>query len=513
MERLCEICKCLKTLVDFLLCHCDSLPKHDPKPWDPPFDLSQPKLDPPLAVAVTVTVFLFVVTALSSHYYHAVIHRFRRIGANPRSSTISGQITAMSLEKCLVEDGGVLRSQKRDIWTLQEFLGGYKEGKAYGGEIITALFTVILSSVRLNQAAINFYSFEQGRIAAYKLFEMISCSNSSLNQDGSTLATMQGNIEFRNVYFSYLSRPKILILSGFYQNVPARKIVALVGRNDSRKSSIIPLMERFYDLTLDIKHLKLEWLRSQIGLVTQEPTFLSLSIKDNIAYGRSATSDQIEEAAKTIHAHDFITSLEMGYETQVGRTGLTLTEEQKIKISIARVVLSNPSILLLDEVTSGLDFEAEKIDVDPPIKPLKHASGADTEVSGDHTVVASAYISYARRLNLECSKHMRVFSKLVRNFSLLLSVSFFRLNHLSFYLPEMYIKLHKILFLDDDIVLQRDLTALWKIDMDGKVNEAVEICFGSFHRYAQYMNFSHPLIKEKFELDAWRKGKCIEAES
>ncbi|KAG6488256.1 hypothetical protein ZIOFF_057015 [Zingiber officinale] len=90
----------------------------------------------------------------------------------------------------------------------------------------------------------------------------------------------------------------------------------------------------------DIKHLKLEWLRSQIGLVTQEPTLLSLSIKDNIAYGRSATSDQIEEAAKTIHAHDFITSLEMGYETQVGRTGLTLTKEQKIKISIARVVLS-----------------------------------------------------------------------------------------------------------------------------------------------------------------------------
>ncbi|KAG6492788.1 hypothetical protein ZIOFF_047755 [Zingiber officinale] len=221
--------------------------------------------------------------------------------------------------------------------------------KANGGEIITALFVVILSSLGLNQAAINFYSFEQGRIAAYKLFEMISCSNSSLNQDGSTLATMQGNIEFRNVYFSYLSRPEILILSGFYQNVPARKIVALVGRNDSRKSSIIPLMECFYDLTLG-----------------EEPTLLSLSIKDNIAYGRSTTSDQIEEAAKTIHAHDFITSLEMGYETQVGRTGLTLTEEQKIKISIARVVLSNPSILLLDEFTSGLDFEAEKVVQETP---------------------------------------------------------------------------------------------------------------------------------------------------
>ncbi|KAH7664137.1 Polygalacturonate 4-alpha-galacturonosyltransferase protein [Dioscorea alata] len=98
------------------------------------------------------------------------------------------------------------------------------------------------------------------------------------------------------------------------------------------------------------------------------------------------------------------------------------------------------------------------------------------------------------------------------------------LNHLRFYLPEMYPKLHRILFLDDDVVVQRDLTGLWKIDMDGKVNGAVETCFGSFHRYAQYMNFSHPLIKEKFnpnacgwaygmnffDLDAWRREKCTE---
>ncbi|XP_016485625.2 galacturonosyltransferase 8 [Nicotiana tabacum] len=98
------------------------------------------------------------------------------------------------------------------------------------------------------------------------------------------------------------------------------------------------------------------------------------------------------------------------------------------------------------------------------------------------------------------------------------------LNHIRFYLPELYPKLHRILFLDDDIVVQKDLTGLWKIDMDGKVNGAVETCFGSFHRYAQYMNFSHPLIKEKFnpkacawaygmnffDLDAWRREKLTE---
>uniref|UniRef100_A0A2P2KSF0 Uncharacterized protein MANES_10G034900 n=1 Tax=Rhizophora mucronata TaxID=61149 RepID=A0A2P2KSF0_RHIMU len=240
--------------------------------------------------------------------------------------------------------------------------------KAHGGEIITALFAVILSGLGLNQAATNFYSFDQGRIAAYRLFEMISRSSSTVNQDGNNLSLVQGNIEFRNVYFSYLSRPEIPILSGFYLTVPAKKAVALVGRNGSGKSSIIPLMERFYDPTLgevlldgeNIKNLKLEWLRSQIGLVTQEPALLSLSIKDNIAYGRDATLDQIEEAAKIARVHTFISSLEKGYDTQVGRAGSPLTEEQKIKLSIARAVLLNPTILLLDEVTGGLDFEAER---------------------------------------------------------------------------------------------------------------------------------------------------------
>jgi ATP-binding cassette subfamily B (MDR/TAP) protein 1 len=180
---------------------------------------------------------------------------------------------------------------------------------------------------------------------------MISRSTASTNLEGTTIPQVQGNIEFRNVYFSYLSRPEIPILSGFFLSVPARKTVALVGRNGSGKSSIIPLMERFYDPTLgniikkhiqfsypvspfakfthllfsgevlldgeNIKNLKVEWLRSQIGLVTQEPALLSLSIRENIAYVRIATFDQIEEAAKTAHAHGFISSLEKGYETQV----------------------------------------------------------------------------------------------------------------------------------------------------------------------------------------------------
>lgn len=109
----------------------------------------------------------------------------------------------------------------------------------------------------MNQAATNLYSFEQGRIAAYRLYEMMSRSSSSVNQDGSTLVSVQGFIEFRNVYFSYPSRPEIPILSGFYLTVPAKKSVALVGRTGSGKSSVIPLMERFYDPTLGIAYASL----------------------------------------------------------------------------------------------------------------------------------------------------------------------------------------------------------------------------------------------------------------
>ncbi|KAF6140010.1 hypothetical protein GIB67_001751 [Kingdonia uniflora] len=159
-------------------------------------------------------------------------------------------------------------------------------------------------------------------------------------------------------------------------------------------------------------------------------------------------------------------------------------------------------------------------------------SGAHVEVKAveDYTFLNSSYVPVLRQLE---SANLQKFyfenraenaTKDANNLKFRNPKYLSMLNHLRFYLPEMYPKLHRILFLDDDIVVQRDLTGLWDIDMDGKVNGAVETCFGSFHRYAQYMNFSHPLIKEKFnpkacawaygmnffDLDAWRREKCTE---
>ncbi|GLU07954.1 hypothetical protein SLE2022_248920 [Rubroshorea leprosula] len=163
---------------------------------------------------------------------------------------------------------------------------------------------------------------------------------------------------------------------------------------------------------------------------------------------------------------------------------------------------------------------------------LKNYNGAHIEVKAveDYKFLNSSYVPVLKQLE-SAQLQKFYFENSFQNSTKDTSNMKFRnpkylsiLNHLRFYLPEMYPKLHRILFLDDDIVVQRDLTGLWKIDMDGKVNGAVETCFGSFHRYAQYMNFSHPLIKEKFnpkacawaygmnffDLDAWRREKCTE---
>ncbi|CAN0897951.1 Galacturonosyltransferase 8 [Linum grandiflorum] len=163
---------------------------------------------------------------------------------------------------------------------------------------------------------------------------------------------------------------------------------------------------------------------------------------------------------------------------------------------------------------------------------LKDYNGAHIEVKAveDYKFLNSSYVPVLKQLESANLQRFYFENKLENATKDTTNMKFRNpkylsiLNHLRFYLPEMYPKLHRILFLDDDIVVQKDLTGLWKIDMDGKVNGAVETCFGSFHRYAQYMNFSHPLIKAKFnpkacawaygmnffDLDAWRREKCTE---
>lgn len=188
---------------------------------------------------------------------------------------------------------------------------------------------------------------------------------------------------------------------------------------------------------------------------------------------------------------------------------------------------NDPSQHVFHVVTDKMNLGAMQV-----MMKMKDYSGAHIEVKAyeDYKFLNSSYVPVLKQL--ESAKLQQFyFQNQLENATKDTSNMKFRnpkylsmLNHLRFYLPEMYPKLQRILFLDDDIIVQKDLTGLWKIDMDGKVNGAVETCFGSFHRYAQYMNFSHPLIREKFspkacawaygmnffDLDAWRKEKCTE---
>lgn len=147
--------------------------------------------------------------------------------------------------------------------------------------------------------------------------------------------------------------------------------VALVGESGSGKSTVISLLERFYDLDggsilldgIDIKQLQVRWLRQQIGLVSQEPVLFNTSIKANIVYGRDddVTESEIESAAKASNCHKFITSLPEGFNTTVGERGIQLSGGQKQRVAIARAIVKDPRILLLDEATSALDAESEHV--------------------------------------------------------------------------------------------------------------------------------------------------------
>nr|GMC74594.1 putative multidrug resistance protein [Ipomoea batatas] len=190
------------------------------------------------------------------------------------------------------------------------------------------------------------------------------------DKKGKALSYVRGEIQFKGVYFSYPSRPDTAVLQGLDATIPAGKTVGIVGGSGSGKSTVISLLQRFYDpiegeIYLDgykIKRLHLKWLRSQMGLVNQEPILFATSIKDNILFGKEdASMEDVERAAKAANAHDFIIKLPDAYETNVGQFGFQLSGGQKQRIAIARALIRDPRILLLDEATSALDAESERI--------------------------------------------------------------------------------------------------------------------------------------------------------
>ena len=220
-----------------------------------------------------------------------------------------------------------------------------------------------------------------GRGAAAKLYETIDRVPpiDSADPGGLKPETINGDITLEHVKFNYPSRPDVPIVQDLSVTFPAGKTAALVGASGSGKSTIISLIERFYDPLsgvvkldgVDLKDLNVKWLRTQIGLVSQEPTLFATTIKGNVAHGLIGTKYEdaseeekfalIKEACIKANADGFINNMPLGYDTLVGERGFLMSGGQKQRIAIARAIVSDPRILLLDEATSALDTQSEGI--------------------------------------------------------------------------------------------------------------------------------------------------------
>jgi subfamily B ATP-binding cassette protein MsbA len=212
-------------------------------------------------------------------------------------------------------------------------------------------------------------SLQQAMAASERIFEVLD-THSEVRQrpDATVLQGLRHGIEFQHVAFVYDDRPTKPVLRGVSFRVAAGEMVAIVGLSGAGKTTLVNLVPRFYDVTsgairidgVDIRDLTLASLRSKIGMVTQETVLFDETVASNIAYGSSnASLDEIEAAARAAHAHEFIVGLSEKYQTRIGERGQTLSGGQRQRLAIARAILKNAPILILDEATSSLDAESE----------------------------------------------------------------------------------------------------------------------------------------------------------
>lgn len=259
-------------------------------------------------------------------------------------------------------------------------LGGLAVFLWYGGTAVLngslsigTLTTIVIYIVVLSQPFISLSSlygqFQISLGAAERIFDLLDQPITLHDEPGAqALPPVQGHLRFDKVNFSYDGQVTVLHDVSF--DVPQGQVVALVGPSGAGKTTIANLIPRFFDVQsgsitiddYDVRHVQMKSLREQIGIVLQEPVLFGATVRENIAYGRlDATGEEIEAVAIAANAHEFITQLPKGYDTLVGERGVKLSGGQRQRIAIARALLRNPRILILDEATSSLDNESERL--------------------------------------------------------------------------------------------------------------------------------------------------------
>ena len=251
------------------------------------------------------------------------------------------------------------------------WFGGYEvvNGDITAGAFVAFLTYAVNLANPVKRLSRIYGNLQKAMAAVDRVFSVVDLTESITDRpDAKPLPPVTGRVRFEDVTFSYKEGRKAL--DGVTLEAAPGEMIAFVGPSGAGKSTIANLIPRFYEpdsgaITVDghdIRSVTLASLRGQIGLVPQETMLFSTTIRENIRYGRlDATDAEIEEAARAANAHDFITQLEHGYDTQIGERGVSISGGQRQRIAIARAILKDPRILILDEATSALDTESEKI--------------------------------------------------------------------------------------------------------------------------------------------------------